>query len=249
MPWARSARFAAVEAGAMASADASSHRWRGGDLLHARAGEERPPGGDQVCSHCGFARDVHATHCPVFAAAMNAGAQWQDASDVSGRRRADDCTRALPAEEVPPSNDDLALERTRGDPARPRLTTPRPKVLVADDHPVHRQWNRVIFEALACSVDVAEDGAAALARCAVEAFDLVLIDRHMPVVGGDEAVHRLRAGQGPSSRAYVAVCSSDPPSDPAAGYDAVATKPLDVDTACALLTEALSAAASRARQT
>lgn len=127
-------------------------------------------------------------------------------------------------------------------------STSRPRVLVADDHPVHRQWIRAVFEALACSVEVAENGAAALALCAVEAFDLVVIDRHMPVLGGDEAVRRLRADQGPSSLAYVASCSSDPPSDPAAGYDAIAPKPLDVDTACALLTGALTAAASRANQ-
>ncbi|MDZ4367600.1 MAG: hypothetical protein U0987_11335 [Afipia sp.] len=105
-----------------------------------------------------------------------------------------------------------------------------------------------MFEALACSVAVVEDGAAALALCAIEAFDLVLIDRHMPVLGGDEAVLRLRASGGPSSRAYVASCSSDPPGDLAAGYDATAPKPLDVDAACSLLTEALTAAASRAKQ-
>ena len=30
----------------------------------------RRPGEDEVCFHCGFAADVHASHCPDFRAAM-----------------------------------------------------------------------------------------------------------------------------------------------------------------------------------
>jgi CheY-like chemotaxis protein len=251
MSWTPSARFVEVEAAGTPFADALEATPDGGsrrdEPLQASASDGRPPGADQVCAHCGFARGVHAFHCPVFAAALDSIGASRRLSGVPERLPADEFTRALPAEKDPPLDDDLARERAH--PACPNLIEPQPRVLVADDHPVHRQWSRVIFEALACSVAVVEDGAAALALCAVEAFDLVLIDRHMPVLGGDEAVRRLRAGRGPSSQAYVAICSSDPPGDPAAGYDAIAPKPLDVDTACVLLTEALTAAASRAKQT
>lgn len=142
----------------------------------------------------------------------------------------------------------LAPGHTPQGPTPSNSSKSRPKVLVVDDHPVHRQLAKAIFEALACSIELAENGADALGACAREAFDLVLIDRHMPVLGGDEAVRRLRWHQGPSSLAYVASCSSDPPSDLTAGYDAIAPKPLGVATATALLTEALTTAASRAKQ-
>ena len=253
MSCAPSARFVEVESEGMPLADASESTPDGGsrrgESLQANARYVRPAGTDQVCAHCGFARDVHARHCPVFAAALNSGGGTsQRPSGVLGRLRPDERTRARPAEKDPALDDDLALERTRRHPACPNLIKSQPRVLVADDHPVQRHWNRAIFEALACSVAVVEDGAAALELCAVEAFDLVLIDRHMPVLGGDEAVRRLRASRGPSSLAYVASCSSDPPSEPAAGYDSIVPKPLDVDTACILLAEALTAAASRTKQ-
>lgn len=125
---------------------------------------------------------------------------------------------------------------------------PGPRVLIVDDHPVHRRLAKAIFEAFACSTELVENGADALGACAGEAFDLVLLDRHMPVLGGDEAVRRLRGHQGPSTLAYVASCSSDPPSDLTAGYDAVAPKPLNVATARALLGQALARSASRAEQ-
>jgi len=252
MSWTPSARFVGVEARGTPLGDASESTPNDGprraEPLQASASDGRPAGADQVCAHCGFARGVHAFHCPVFTAALESIGPSRRPSGVPERLPADEFNRALPTEKNPPLDDDLALERARRHPACPNLIEPQPRVLVADDHPVHRQWSRAIFEVLACSVAVVEDGAAALARCAVEAFDLVLIDRHMPVLGGDEAVRRLRAGRGPSSRAYVAICSSDPPGDPAAGYDAIAPKPLDADTACILVTEALRSAASRAKQ-
>lgn len=252
MSWAPSVRFVKVEPGETPSAGASEsmpHEGSGRDEpLQASASDGRPPGADQVCAHCGFARGVHAFRCPVFTAALNAIGASQRPPGVPGRLRADEGARAVPAEEDSPPDGGLALERTQRHPACPNLIKSPPRVLVADDHPVHRQLSRAIFEALACSVAVVEDGAAALALCAVEAFDLVLMDRHMPVLGGDDAVRELRAGRGPSSQAYVAICSSDPPSDRGAGFEAIAPKPLDVDTACLLLAEALAAAASRAKQ-
>ncbi len=245
-----SAQCRATEAAVMSLAHAPQGRPHGGsprDAASAADASGRTSSGtDQVCRDCGFARGIHARHCPVFEDALLAGVRAQSASGIAEQARADACRRARPAKGAPPG--DNGPERARKDSVRANPTEPKPKVLIADDHPVHRQLTRAIFEALACSVDVVEDGAAALALCAVEAFDLVLIDRHMPVLEGDEAVRRLRAGGGPSSRAYVASCSSDPPADLAAGYDACAPKPLDVDAACTVLTEALAAAASPAKQ-
>ena len=43
-------------------------------------------------------------------------------------------------------------------------------------------------------VDVAHDGAAALAKARLVAYDVVVLDRHLPVVHGDEVCRRLVAG-------------------------------------------------------
>lgn len=116
------------------------------------------------------------------------------------------------------------------DPARSALA-----VLVVDDHPAHRLCAQVIFEALGCSVTLAESGAEALEACAHRRFDVVLMDRNMPGGHGDLAVRRLRRREGTSHHTLIACCSSDPPRDLSAGYDVLAPKPLTVAGAADLL--------------
>jgi CheY-like chemotaxis protein len=115
-------------------------------------------------------------------------------------------------------------------------------VLVVDDHPAHRHCAQAIFEALGCAVDLAESGAEALRACAGADFDLVLMDRNMPSVHGDQAVQRLRRREGSARRTFIACCSSDPPRDLSAGYDVVASKPLTVMAAADLLQQAVDRA-------
>jgi CheY-like chemotaxis protein len=50
-----------------------------------------------------------------------------------------------------------------------------------------------MLERLGCEVEVAGDGAEAVATAAHGAFDLILMDLQMPVLGGIEATRRLRA--------------------------------------------------------
>jgi CheY-like chemotaxis protein len=113
-------------------------------------------------------------------------------------------------------------------------------VLVVDDHPAHRLCAKVIFEALGCSVTLAEGAAEALRACARSRFDVVLMDRNMPGGHGDQAVRRLRRRQGAAQHTFVACCSSDPPRDLSAGYDVLAPKPLTVAGAADLLRRAAS---------
>jgi CheY-like chemotaxis protein len=144
----------------------------------------------------------------------------------------DDDLGALPEERAGPEFKKAVLPDEFG-PAEFKLS-----VLVVDDHPTHRRYAQAIFEALECVVALAESGAAALRACSARRFDVVIMDRHMPDGHGDDAVRRLRRREGRARRTFVACCSSDPPSDLSAGYDAIAPKPLTVAAATELLRHA-----------
>jgi len=71
----------------------------------------------------------------------------------------------------------------------------RRTILVVEDHPVNQLVARGMLEALGYEVQIAEDGAQAVAMCRAHPPDLVLMDLNMPVMGGEEAATTLRALQ------------------------------------------------------
>lgn len=68
-------------------------------------------------------------------------------------------------------------------------------VLVVDDHPLNRRILTEILSLLGCSVTTAADGLEALAASSVTHFDLICLDRNMPVLSGDEVVCCLSPDQ------------------------------------------------------
>ncbi len=103
------------------------------------------------------------------------------------------------------------------------------RVLVADDHCVNRILLRTMFESLGCSVETAENGAEALSLSGP--FDLVCLDRHMPVMGGEEVTARL------SGEAFVVACTSHV-GDIGGRFDMLIEKPVD----CRAIVAAVAAA-------
>ncbi len=102
----------------------------------------------------------------------------------------------------------------------------RLRVLVADDHEVHRTLLGQAFRALGCVVTTVCDGAAALA--AKGPFDLICLDRHMPGPDGDEVARRLRG------QAILVACTSDP-SRLDEAFDLCLPKPVDPGRLVALV--------------
>jgi signal transduction histidine kinase/ActR/RegA family two-component response regulator len=69
------------------------------------------------------------------------------------------------------------------------------RVLVVDDSATSREVARFFLEQAGCLVAEAEDGRQALARLQHAAYDLILMDRHMPEMDGVEATRRIRRGE------------------------------------------------------
>ena len=69
-------------------------------------------------------------------------------------------------------------------------------ILVAEDNLVNQTIIQAMLKQLGHEVRVAGDGREALEALKQDAFDLVLMDCNMPVMGGLEATRRLRDGTG-----------------------------------------------------
>ncbi len=131
--------------------------------------------------------------------------------------------------------DSLAAEPAV-DPA-PRTAGPpsgRLDILVVEDNPTNREVAVAMLEKRGHAVHLAGHGGEALERFATGRFDLVLMDRHMPVMDGLEATRQIRALDGPDHEVAIigvtAAANEREIADcMAAGMNAVITKPIDPD--------------------
>ena len=118
-------------------------------------------------------------------------------------------------------------------------TTARPlHVLVAEDHPVNQLYMSALLARLGHQAVVVDDGLQALqalqtrlANPQLPAFDLVLMDVHMPVLDGVEATAALRRLPPPLGQICVVALTADVYGETrerclAAGMNEVATKPM-----------------------
>lgn len=125
-------------------------------------------------------------------------------------------------------------------------TLPTLRILVADDNPINQAVARAVLEAAGADVECASDGAQALERLRIEAFDVVLMDVHMPIMDGIEAVGRLRDGQaGRPDTPVVALTADAMPGEEARlkalGFDALQHKPVQPAALIGAIAEVLNA--------
>ena len=71
------------------------------------------------------------------------------------------------------------------------------RVLLTDDNAVNRQVVKLFLAPHGCKIIEAVNGQDALDKLAAAEFDLVLLDVHMPVMDGKEAIQRIRASDQP----------------------------------------------------
>jgi signal transduction histidine kinase/FixJ family two-component response regulator len=104
----------------------------------------------------------------------------------------------------------------------PRAATPRPdtiaastasngpvRILVVDDNATNRQVAKLFLATLHTEIAEAANGAEALDLLAARTFDVVLLDVHMPVMDGCEAIRRIRASGQPWRNLPVIALTAD----------------------------------------
>lgn len=106
------------------------------------------------------------------------------------------------------------------------------RVLVAEDNAVNQQVARGLLARDGHSVTIVETGAAAVAAVRDGTFDVVLMDLHMPEMGGIEATRAIRALGGPAAAVPIVAATAGAMDHEIracleAGMNAAVPKPID----------------------
>jgi PAS domain S-box-containing protein len=122
------------------------------------------------------------------------------------------------------------------------------RVLVAEDNEVNQKVAVRILEKLGCRVDVADNGAEAVAACERTSYAAVFMDGQMPVLDGFEATARIREREVGSRRTpIIAMTASAMQGDRerclAAGMDDYVSKPVSPEAIEAVLRRVISSTA------
>jgi signal transduction histidine kinase/CheY-like chemotaxis protein len=122
------------------------------------------------------------------------------------------------------------------------------RILAAEDNPINQAVIRAILEAIGAEIEIAENGALALERLERDRFDVVLMDVHMPVMGGVEALAAIRAkgGAAPPVIALTAdAMAGETQKLLALGFDDVQPKPIQPLALAEAIVRAYAAAEGR----
>lgn len=122
----------------------------------------------------------------------------------------------------------------------PQASKNGPAILLVEDNEINRKVVRAFLRPLNAVVVDAENGAVALARLSERAFDLVLMDLHMPVMDGLTTTRAIRAAPAPYARTPIvaltaAVSEEDRRASFAAGVDEFLGKPVKGDKLAATI--------------
>jgi two-component system, sensor histidine kinase len=113
-------------------------------------------------------------------------------------------------------------------------------VLAAEDNPVNREVLAAMIDQLGHRVTFATNGREALSAVQDQAFDLVLMDLHMPELDGIETTQHIRALHNPNTDLPIFALTADAFSDTeercrAAGMTGFLTKPVELGRLKSLL--------------
>jgi CheY-like chemotaxis protein len=105
------------------------------------------------------------------------------------------------------------------------------RILIADDNPINQFVLQELLEPTGVQIVLANNGQEAVDAVQAEAFDLVLMDMQMPVMGGLEATLKIRELLTERALPIIAVTANAMEEDKdkglAIGMNAYLTKPID----------------------
>jgi CheY-like chemotaxis protein len=124
-------------------------------------------------------------------------------------------------------------------------------VLLTDDNAVNRQVVRMFIQPQGAIITEACNGLEALQALAREPFDLVLLDVHMPIMDGIEAIRRIRASKDDWRNLPVIALTADAMSGDrerllGLGMSGYVSKPIDQGELLSTISRALGGAAPAA---
>lgn len=114
-----------------------------------------------------------------------------------------------------------------------KVKTSTRRVLVAEDNLANKRFVSAVLGSFDVETDIVMNGADAVEAAKKTAYDLILMDVHMPIMNGVEATKRIRAaGQLNAETTIVALTAVTMPGDHKqfinAGMDDVLPKPLEL---------------------
>ncbi|MFT3722049.1 MAG: ATP-binding protein [Hyphomonadaceae bacterium] len=123
-------------------------------------------------------------------------------------------------------------------------------VLVVDDNALNRKVVRLLLAPFEARIVEAENGVEALARLCETNFDIVLLDVHMPVMDGQEAIGRIRTSGTVWAAIPVIALTADAMSGDRErflkmGMSGYASKPVDRDALLAEMSKVMGAMSRR----
>jgi signal transduction histidine kinase/ligand-binding sensor domain-containing protein/DNA-binding response OmpR family regulator len=134
----------------------------------------------------------------------------------------------------------LAADEDAAAAQAPEAVALQARVLLAEDNAINTMLAVTVLEAIGCVVDCVVNGVEAVAAAQAGAYDLILMDVHMPEMDGLEATRRIRALDGASARTpIIAMTANAAAKDQEecfeAGMNDFTSKPIDIDKFAALV--------------